>query len=192
MSKQHTDRDGNPVPRVEKYRNENGELVTRIYRSPDEVKLPDFDKEALDEKVTEVILKITPQRDLEKLEQHFLKKHFKGGATKVKVHNELLNISQRRVYSFIIAEAHIRGKIKVNQMTKGPFKAYARELVLNEAARAAFPALKSISDQSIYRTVKLQYSEEELNFIDQNHAMRMKFDEDYAFAMEVYPYFFPD
>ena len=77
-------------------------------------------------------------------------------------------------------------------MTKGPFKSYAREVVLNEAVRAAFPALKTISDQSIYRTVKLKYSEEELNFIDQNHAMRMKFDEDYAFAMEVYPYFFPD
>lgn len=191
MSKQTSDRDGKPVPRVEKYRNENGELVTRIYRSPDEVQLPDFDKDTFDEKVTEVILKITPRKDLERLERHFLKKHFKGGATKVKVNNELLNISQRRVYSFIIAEAHIRGKIKVNQMTKKPFKAYAGELMLNEAARAAFPVLKSVSTQTVYTTVKCK-RKGELNFIDQNHAMRMKFEEDYAFAMEVYPYFFPD
>ena len=63
MSK-HTDKNGQPVPRVEKYRNENGELVTRIYRSPDEVQLPDLDKESFDEKVTEVIMKITPRRDL--------------------------------------------------------------------------------------------------------------------------------
>lgn len=65
----NTDKDGKPIPRVEKYIRKDGTPVHREYHRADDIPLPTRDE--AEEGHLKAILKLTPKRDLAQLEKHF-------------------------------------------------------------------------------------------------------------------------
>lgn len=87
--------------------------------------------------------------------------------------------SLRRVYSFILAEAYLRGMKLIKDMSKVEFKRYAEE------------KFKVQSGGPIYQTVRSTYKSES-NFINYYTEMKREYFLDHEFAMRIFNKYYPD
>ena len=140
------DKDGKPIPRVEKYTDENGHEVSRIIKFPDRsTSTPQENKEGF----IKVLLKLTPKHHLSILEEHY-KGNVKTSKTppdKKSFPQYLMNVEDK---GELLAE-----ELKNEFTKKGLEIRYMIEALKNQKILK-----ESLSDLELYKSMKEYFDNE--------------------------------